>query len=308
MLTFVSCVEAKPGLKVRSVQYDSRVNPDESAEVIAAASAIVELIDSKSGQFTSSMDNPYRQYGAAGLQRGCGLLRAALSCQLSGHDEAIGILTRSLIECTFSGAFIMFGEAKSFARMEAEQRRQERTFLDINKFNAAELIELRRREMEDIGEQLGLTKKGSGSHFDRLSVETIAAELGPLVSAKTGEPEDGVVLYNLFYRPYSMLDAHGLRPLERQLDFDHHHRHVTMTEAVPWLDPHGSIAIGALVLAVLAQWVFKAYDIDPTDVQGMFKHLGPIVEQVGAKRIEQAPQEVLDVLPRSLDAHSTSGA
>ncbi len=273
------------------------MDDDERRAVNSAATELANLVERRQGLFTSRGQFAARQYGAAGLARGCGLMRAAIACHEDGQDEAVGVLTRAVLECWISGAFILFGRAESLARFEVERQRNERNLLVSNRINAAKLVAQRRAEMDEVAKAYGFRLGDDGEpRFDRLPVQVMAAELGPLIEAATGESADILALYDLLYRSYSTFDTHGLEPLERRLDLDDLSL-TTMREPSPWIEPYGSIAVACLLLAVLAKWVFDAYGIRTSEAERIFETVAPIVEQAGTAALQGAPQEVLEALP-----------
>jgi hypothetical protein len=273
------------------------VNDAERSHVVSAALELADLIDRRSTLFTSRGEFATRQYGAAGLVRGCGLMRAAIACLAAGQDEAVGVLVRAVMESWVAGAFVLFGGPDALARLDAEFQRNQRALLESNRVNASDVIAQQKAELDEVARTYEISLGEDGEpRFDRLSVELMAKELGPLIEAATREPADILTLYNLLYRPYSTLDSHGLQPLERQLDLSDLSL-ITMREPRPWIDPSSSIALACLLLARLAKWVFDAFRIGTWEVERIFETVAPIMEQASAKALANASQQVLDALP-----------
>lgn len=273
------------------------VEAAERRQVMASAVELAELVDWRAGLFTSRGEFAARQYGAAGLVRGCGLMRAAFACHEAGQDEAVGILTRAIMESWISGAFILFGGAESLARMEAEHQRNQRNLIASNRINASDLVAQQKAEIEEAAKTYGFRLGEDGEpRFDSLTVRVMAEDLGSLIEAATGERSNIVLLYDLLYRSYSTFDTHGLEPLGRQLDLDDLSL-TTMRRPTPWIEPHGSIGVACLLLAMLAKWVFDAYRIGTSEVERIFETVGPIMERAGLTAVALAPQQVIDALP-----------
>lgn len=105
---------------------------DDWVQVVTSASKLGELVRSHRANFSSTSEFAQRQYGAAGLARGCGLMAAAIASHEAGEDEAVGVLTRAILETWTSSAFVLFGGAESLARLEAELQRNERALIRTN--------------------------------------------------------------------------------------------------------------------------------------------------------------------------------
>lgn len=265
--------------------------------VLRSAEELADLVDNRSGLMTSRGEFAIRQYGAAALLRGCGLMRAAIAIHRAGQDEGVGVLTRAILESWITGAFVLFGGPEALYRLDAERHRYESNLITANVIQADELLAERKAEIDEVARAYGFRLRKDGEPtFVRLSVELMAKELGPLIVAATGEEEDPLALYDMMYRSYSTFDTHGIYPLERQLDLTDLSL-TTLRQPQPWIDPHGSIGITCVLLAKLAYWVFKQYPIDTHELERIYATVGEILERSGTAALEQAPRKVIDALP-----------
>lgn len=272
----------------------------EWVEIVASARRIFDLVGRHQENFTSTSESVQRQYGVAGLARGCGLLVAAIASHEAGEDEAVGVLTRSILETWTSGAFVLFGGAESLARLEAELQRNEQALFANNEINGADLLAQRKAELHEIAKAQGFQIGKDGEpRFERLTVEVMAKELGPLIEKATGEAANALVIYNMLYRSYSTFDTHGLSPLQRQLNFDDLSR-ISMRNPKPWIDAHSSTAVACLLLSVLGEWVFASFGIEEPELAEVLKTLQPIVLKACVVAVSGASTDVLTALPAEL--------
>ena len=225
---------------------------------------------------------------------------AAIASHEAGEDEAVGVLTRAMLESWISGAFVLFGGAESLARLEAERQRNERNLIDANEINATGLLNQRKADLNDVAKSRGIRLDEDGEpRFDRLPVEVMAKDLGPLIEKGTGDTGGVLTLYNTLYRSYSTFDAHGLSPLERQLNLEDLPR-ISMRIPTPWIEARVSAAVGCMLLAKLSEWVFAAFGIDAPEVEQIFQAVMPIVMQAREFAVTSAPADVLAALPPEL--------
>jgi hypothetical protein len=270
-------------------------------QVLESAGDLAALVDRRADLMTSRVEFAIRQYGAAALVRGCGLLRAAIASHRAGEDEAVGVLTRAILESWITGAFVLFGGPEALVRLDAERHRNEKNLVNANLIQAADLLAKRKATIDELAQTYGFRLNEDGEPtFGKLPVELMAMELGPLIRATTGDDEDPLALYNLMYRSYSTFDTHGLYPLERQLDLSELSL-TTLREPTPWIDVSGSVGIACVLLAKLAFWVFRAYPIDTRLVEDIYATVADILKRSGIAAMERAPQQVTDALP--LNAH-----
>lgn len=273
---------------------------DDWAQVAGSANALAELVERHREAFTSPGELAHRQYGAAGLTRGIGLMSAAIASHDAGEDEAVGVLTRAILESWISGAFVLFGGADSLARLEAERQRNERNLIEANEINAAALLDQRKAELDAAAKSHGIRLDGDGEpHFDKLPVFIMAEEIGALIEARTGDSGGALVLYNMLYRSYSTFDAHGLHPLERQLDLGELPR-ISMRWPTPWIEARVSVAVACTLLSKLGEWVFASFSIDSAELEQIFGALMPVLMNARLFAVAEAPDDVLAAVPPDL--------
>lgn len=225
---------------------------DDAQQTLTSSIQLADHLERRFDLMTSRGRWVTRQYGAAALLRGCELLRASIACLSAGQTEAIGVLSRALLESWVSGAFVMFGGADALARLDAERQRQEGNLIKANDVKADDLLASRKAELNEAAVANGIRLGTDGvPKWDWLTVELMAKELGPLIEKATGRDEEPLALYNMLYRSYSTFDAHGIYPLERRIDLDDLTL-TTMCHPVPWVDPHASIGLSCLLLTTLA--------------------------------------------------------
>ena len=287
-------------LELRRQSSEDFLADKEWVEIVASARKLFDLVGRHRENFTSTSESAQRQYGAAGLARGCGLLAAAIASHEAGEDEAVGVLTRAILETWTSGAFVLFGGAESLARLEAELQRNEQALITNNAINGAELLAERKAELHGVAKAQGFQLGEDGEpRFDKLTVEVMAKELGPLIEKATGEAADALLVYNMLYRSYSTFDTHGLSPLQRQLNLDDLPR-ISMRQPKPWIEAHSSVAVACLLLAVLGEWVYASFGIDEPELAEVLERLMPIALQACAVAVSGATTDVFAALPAEL--------
>ncbi len=260
--------------------------PAEVEHVLTAIEALLDHLDGRQPLFTSRIEEAHRQYAAAALCRGCAMVRSGLITLRAGQVEAVGVLARTAWECWLIGTFLVCGGAKSFVRLEAEQLRQNSNVARLNGFPSAVLnerwSELRkteryRRILED-----GLsTDDSSPVTFDKLTVEQLAREVGPMIPAAMGGPADVIGIYDKFYRAHSAWDTHGIQALDRRIALLAEDGRIELKAAVGWLEPEKPLATATAYLALLARQIFHEFGISPRKLddlaEALLTHMGNAV-------------------------------
>ena len=273
---------------------------DDWAEVVCSANGLAELVGRHREMLTSPGELANRQYGAAGLTRGIGLMSAAIASHEAGEDEAVGVLSRAILESWISGAFVLFGGADSLARLEAELQRNERNLTEANEITAGGLLGQRKAELDAAAKSHGIRIGPDGEpRFDRLTVFAMAEELDALIEAKTGDSGGALALYNMLYRSYSTFDAHGLSPLERQLNLGELPQ-INMRKPTPWVEASVSVAAACVLLSKLGEWVFASFGIDSSELEQIFEAVMPVLMKARLFAVTSAPEDVLAALPPEL--------
>lgn len=277
---------------------------DARALIIQTSNTLADLVDGRVHLMTSPSEFAHRQFGAAALVRGCDLLRSSIVCLEAGQQETVGVLTRAIQEAWFTGTFAMFGGRPAIIRLEAERQRNMRLMADSNKLNADAVLDDQKDDLHLVAVEAGHPLGPDGKpKFDRLPVFRIASELGAMIEASPYETEDSLAVYNMMYRSYSSFDAHGLDPLDRRIDFSDGAL-VTLREPIPWIDPHASILLSAMMLVTLGGWVFGECGIARIELNGVRSTLVELGMDAHDHAFDGAPQEVLDALPDGwLDGH-----
>jgi hypothetical protein len=191
----------------------------------------------------------------------------------------------------------MFGGRQAIIRLEAERQRHSRAMAESNELNADAVLTAQRDDLDEVASDAGHQLGNDGKpKFDRLSVFTIAEDLGPMIEVSRYATEDSLAIYNLMYRSYSTLDAHGLDPLERRIDLSDPSL-VPLRDPSPWIDPHVSILLSAVMLVTLAGWAFGEFAIGRIELDDIRRSLVTLGTESRDHAFDGAPQAVLNALP-----------
>jgi hypothetical protein len=287
------------------------VTPDEAAEqadLLEAIDRFLEVIDAALPMLTSSCEVAVRQYAAAALVRGCSFVASGTALVRSGHSEGVGLLARSAWESWLVGTFLHFGQEASIIRLQAEQIRQKRTLVDRNGLSSlestlgglradVERMERLRRRAE--GEEI---RDDEQIEFTRLTIESIAIEVGPLIEAATGEPADVAAAYDMFYRSHSAFDTHGLHAIDRYISAAYNR--LELAHPVSWIPAHRSLAISALYLSILAAQVFERFGISVDRLEPVQAELVRMGVQAGSDALDVAASRgLMPYLPPNLQVN-----
>lgn len=246
-------------------------SPEDVEEIISAIEVMVDHITGREPLLTSRVEEAPRQYAAASLSRGCAILRSGIAAFRAAQVEAIGVIARAAWESWLVGAFLLYGGKSALIRMEAEQLRQNKNLARLNDLpphvldeRLAELIEterLRQRVEEGRAED-----DLSPIKFNKLTLEQVAKETGPLIAAATGQPADLTAAYDMFYRSHSAWDTHGVQAIDARIVLHEDEDRIELQEGSPWLEPEKPLAIAATYLGFLAGLVHEIFGIDTDEL------------------------------------------
>lgn len=278
---------------------DPSQGSEEATRLLSATDELLSEIEGARGLFTTAVGNPelHRQVSAAALVRAVALLRSGLALIRAEQTEGVGVVARSAWEAWLVGTYLLAGGRDSLHRLAAESLRQNDVLADRNAL-APEVLEKLARdraELEDAErdrlDALGIQVPDTDSiKFERLTVETIARQLGPmLVASGLEESADVLSAYDLFYRSHSAYDSHGMPALERHLDVSQKGLVGLVREPPGWIEPHRTLGVVAMYVSSLAHHLYVRFGI-------------------GVERLELVQEQLLDVMRAGADSALTEAA
>ena len=271
--------------------------------VLEAVEDLLAAIVAKRGLFATPAASPdwHQQVAAAALMRSVALLRSGLVMIRERQTEGFGVVARSAWETWLVGMYLLAGGAYALHRLAAESLRQNEILADRNLL-APEVLEklARDRSVLEKAERERLRATGLPAldadpvNFDRLTIEAIARDLGPmLVATGLEESADTLAGYDLFYRSHSAYDSHGLPALERHLDASDDEFIRLSENPSGWIEPQNTLGIAAMSVSILAHHLFKRFEIDTSELEAVQQRLVDIMRSGADDALRQAAAQEL---------------
>lgn len=247
---------------------DQRVHvriPDADARSFAVRQ-LLDLIETRRTRLTSREDLMPRHFAALGLARCTRLLEAMELLTDSGCRDVAGVALRPLLEVWLASFYALYGGEEAF---------------DV--LRGAFIKQLSKLPDEHFAAAKQLVDQWDGD-TPTINWEKMAADVGDLLKA-AGEPAERHMadLYEVLYRGESFVSQHGgiqavAGHLDRQGD-------VLLVRAERYHsdDGTGQILMGAVLLAMLAAHVFRAFGLNAAEIKALANEIaagagdGPLI-------------------------------
>lgn len=246
-------------------------------ELLAAIDSLHEVVERWRPLLrTEPIEDALPKMLAAGaLSRSCALLRSAQAIIRADEVEGVGHLARGVWETTLVGTYVLTDGLRGVLRLNADQTRQELALVRANDVDHAVvdmLVERMAMLVERERQRLLVSGETDAARlltrFDRLKVEELAREVGPLlVENGLEESASADKAYDLLYRAHSTFDAHGLAAVERHIDLDLATGFNLDVDAPGWIEAHRAIGVASLYVGLLARYVFHVFALGDAEDQ-----------------------------------------
>jgi hypothetical protein len=219
-------------------------------ELLHAIEKRVPLLTSRPGLFS-------RQIAAAGLARCCALSDGIRSLCREDRSDVAGLLARAVYETVLVSLYVLLKGHEGVLTVVGDHKKHSRILIERNAELDPELI--------------------AGWRFDenKLNLEQVTKELGPLLTEAGDPPGDVNLIYDLGYRAESTFSAHGYGAIGRYLD--------ASSECWRVIPNPGGLVDGAqahvspvLYTSALARHVFRVFGIGVTELDQLSDQLAAL--------------------------------
>lgn len=187
-----SAPSQQPGVTTREpVAVEQRVRLAD--DLLAAIDERLPLLTSRPGLFA-------RQIAAGGLARCCALNHGMRTLCQEGRSDVVGLLARAVYETVIVSLYVLLKGHQGVLEVAGDHKKFSRILIERNTELEPDLI--------------------AGWRFDedKINLEQMTRDLGPLL-VEAGDPVGDIQnIYDLGYRAESTFSAHGFGAIARYLD------------------------------------------------------------------------------------------